>query len=79
MLKRFLGLVPLPDGPLHNRLLAAAKRLNLRFRDVLLWPTRGTVANAMVTGVIPWNRYIVVSDRLVDELTHRGSRGRLRP
>ena len=69
LLKRFLGLVSLPPGPLRERLLAAAQKLNLRFRDVLLWPTRATIANAMVTGVFSWNRYIVVSDRLVEELT----------
>jgi Zn-dependent protease with chaperone function len=69
LLKRFLGLASLPDGPLRQRLLAAAGRLKLRFRDILLWPTRGTIANAMVTGVLPWNRYIVVTDRLLQELT----------
>src|SRR5207253_867493 len=33
------------------------------------WNTRSTIANAMVTGMIPWIRYIIVSDRLVENLT----------
>jgi len=68
VLKRFLSLVPLPDGPVRDRLFDSARRLGLRFSDILLWPTRHTVANAMVTGLFSWNRYIVVTDRLVQEL-----------
>jgi STE24 endopeptidase len=67
--KRFLGLRPLPDGPLRERLLATARRLNFRCNDIMLWDTRGTGANAMITGFIPFFRYVVVTDRLIQELT----------
>ncbi|MBX9679321.1 MAG: M48 family metalloprotease [Gemmataceae bacterium] len=64
----FLGLRPLPDGPLRERLTATAQRLNFRFADILLWNTRNAMANAMVTGAFPWLRYVVVTDRLIDQL-----------
>lgn len=67
-LRIFLGLVPLPDGPLRHRLDAKARALRFRFSDVLLWNTRQGVANAMVTGVLPWLRYVVVTDQLLAEL-----------
>jgi Zn-dependent protease with chaperone function len=69
MLVLLLGLKPLPSGPLRQRLLAAAERLGLRCRDILLWNTRRGIANALVTGILPRLRYVVVSDRLVSDLT----------
>jgi STE24 endopeptidase len=69
LLRLILGLKPLPEGPLRDQLLAAARRLNFRFTDVLVWDTRNTVANAMVTGPCPWLRYVVLTDRLVREMT----------
>lgn len=69
LLRLFLGLKPLPPGPLRDRLEAAATRLNFRFSNVLVWNTRHMMANALVTGFIPWIRYVVLTDRLIDELT----------
>jgi Zn-dependent protease with chaperone function len=68
LLRLFLGLTPLPDGPLRQRLTETSRRIGLRFSDILLWRTRNTMANALVTGVLPWLRYIVVTDRLLAEL-----------
>jgi STE24 endopeptidase len=67
-LRLFLGLKPLAEGPLRERLLATARRLRFRSSDILVWNTRNGVANAMVTGVLPWLRYVVLTDRLLDEL-----------
>ncbi len=69
LLRLVLGLKPLPDGPLRQRLLAAARRLHFRCSDILLWNTRGGVANALVAGVFPMLRYVVLTDRLVAALT----------
>jgi STE24 endopeptidase len=69
LLRLVLGLRPLPDGPLRDRLLAAARRLKFRFSDILVWDTRNSVANAMVTGPSPWLRYVVLTDRLIREMT----------
>jgi STE24 endopeptidase len=69
LLRVFLRLKPLPDGPLRRRLLETARRLRFRFNDILLWDTRHTTANAMVTGFVPFLRYVVVTDRLIAELS----------
>jgi STE24 endopeptidase len=68
-LRLMLGLRPLPSGPLRDRLAAAGRRLRVRYADILLWDTRGAVANAMLAGVFPRFRYILLSDRLLAELT----------
>jgi STE24 endopeptidase len=69
ILRLILGLKPLPDGPLRQHLLATARRVNFRCSDILVWNTRGTIANAMVTGPMPFLRYIVLTDRLISSLT----------
>ena len=69
IVRLILNLGPLPPGPLRERLEVAAKRMNCRCSDILLWDTRNGVANAMVVGVVPWLRYVLLSDRLIEEFT----------
>ena len=69
LLRVFLGLTPLPPGPLRERLEMTARRLHFGYSNVLVWHTRHLFANALVTGFVPWVRYIVLTDRLIDELT----------
>ena len=69
LLRIFLGLQPLPPGPLRDRLEQTARRLHFGYSNVLVWNTRNLFANALVTGFIPWVRYVVLTDRLIDELT----------
>jgi Zn-dependent protease with chaperone function len=69
LLRWFLGLKPLPAGPLRERLEATARRLRFGYANVLVWNTRRQFANALVTGFLPWIRYIVLTDRLIEDLT----------
>jgi Zn-dependent protease with chaperone function len=69
VLRLLLGLKPLPEGPLRERLLATSRRLRFRCNDILLWNTRNAMANAMVTGPLPILRYVVLTDRLVRDMT----------
>jgi Zn-dependent protease with chaperone function len=69
LLRLALGLKPMPPSPLRSRLEAAAGRLGFRCNNILVWNTRGGVANAMVAGVVPWLRYVILTDRLMSELT----------
>lgn len=69
VLRLVLGLRPLKEGPLRQRLLATADRLQFRFTDILVWDTHSGVANAMVVGILPWLRYVLLTDRLIEELT----------
>lgn len=62
---------PLPEGPLRDRLEAAAKRLRFSARDILVWRTEGMMANAAVVGLAPWCRYVFLTDRLIDDLSER--------
>lgn len=68
VVRPLLGLKRLPAGPTRDRLEATARRLGVRFTDFLLWPTRGMMANAMVIGILPWPRYVIFTDRLLEGL-----------
>src|SRR5262249_16298136 len=63
------GLHSMRAGELRDRLLATAGRLKFRCSDIMLWNTRNGVANALVVGLLPQLRYVVLSDRLLAELT----------
>jgi Zn-dependent protease with chaperone function len=67
LIRVVLGLKPMPPGPLRDRLLAAARRLRFRASNILLWNTHSGMANAMVIGLVPWLRYVVFTDRLLEE------------
>jgi Zn-dependent protease with chaperone function len=69
MVRLVLGLRPLPDGPVRDRLLAASRRLGFRCSNLLLWNTRSGMANAMVIGIVPWVRYVVFTDRLLEDFS----------
>jgi Zn-dependent protease with chaperone function len=69
LLRLVLGLKPLPAGPLRDRLLSTANRLRFRYSNILLWNTNGAVANAMVAGIVPQVRYVVLTDKLITDLT----------
>ena len=65
---RLLGAKPLADGPLRRRLEAGAQAIDLRVGRILMWPTQRRILNAMVIGVTPRSRTIILSDRLIAEL-----------
>ncbi len=69
ILRLVLGLESLPPGPMRDRLIAAARRLNFRCSDILVWKTRNAVTNAMVAGILPQVRYVLLTDRLMADLT----------
>jgi STE24 endopeptidase len=68
LIKPVLGLKSMPAGAVRDRLEALAKRLHFRCTDFLLWPTHGTVVNAMIVGLLPRVRYVIFTDRLLEEL-----------
>jgi STE24 endopeptidase len=67
-MKPLLGLKTMPAGPVRDRLEALAKRLNFRCADFLLWPTHGGAVNAMIAGLLPRVRYVVFTDRILEDL-----------
>ncbi len=61
----------LPAGPLRDRLERLARRCRFRCTDILVWDTGGTLVNAGVTGALPWFRYVLMTDAMVDLLDER--------
>jgi STE24 endopeptidase len=59
---------PLPPGPLRDRLERLSARFGFRFSDILVWETGGTIVNAGVTGALPWYRYVLLTDALIEGL-----------
>jgi STE24 endopeptidase len=59
---------PLPAGPLRDRLERLAIRFKFRYTDILIWETDGTIVNAAVTGALPFYRYVLLTDALIDGL-----------
>jgi len=59
---------PLPAGPLRDRLERLARRFGFRCTDILVWDTEGAVVNAGVTGALPWFRYVLLTDALIEGL-----------
>jgi STE24 endopeptidase len=66
--KPLLGWKSLPTGKHRDQLDATGKRLGFRRTDLLIWPTHGAVANALILGVIPQARYVVFTDRIFELL-----------
>ena len=58
----------LSAGPLRQRVFELAQVANVRVRDVLVWKTGHRIANALVTGMLPWRRYVIISDGLLRAL-----------
>ncbi len=69
IVRLMLGLKPMPPGPLRRRLEASACRLRFRCSNILIWNTRHGMANAMVIGILPWLRYVIFTDRLLEDFT----------
>jgi Zn-dependent protease with chaperone function len=57
------------DSPLKQRLLDACHRIGCPVRDIVVWRTGGTVANAAVAGLLPRWRTIFLSDALLERLS----------
>ena len=68
LIKPILGLRTLPAGPVRDRLQTMAARLHFGCTDFLLWPTHGASANAMIVGLLPRIRYVIFTDRILEEM-----------
>lgn len=62
---------PLPVGGVRDLVELVAQRAQFRCREVLLWRTGRSMANAMIVGVLPSTRRIFFSDSLLEALPPR--------
>lgn len=69
VLVRVLPTQVLPPSPLRDRMEAMCRAHRLKFRDILIWRTDNRIANALVMGVVPRFRYVLLSDLLLQEMS----------
>lgn len=57
------------QGNFRSSLEEMCHRANIRFRDILIWESKGVLANAGAMGIIPNIRYILISDAVMIRLS----------
>ncbi|MEM7455522.1 MAG: M48 family metalloprotease [Planctomycetota bacterium] len=60
---------PVECRKLRQELLEICHKNQVRVKDVRIWHTQNQVVNAMVVGLVPWRRIIVISDALLERFT----------
>ncbi|MDZ7814586.1 MAG: M48 family metalloprotease [Planctomycetota bacterium] len=65
LLAHILPTRPLKDGELKDMLLDLAEKGNVKFRRILVWNTQMRMPNALVTGFVPFARYVLVTDAML--------------
>jgi Zn-dependent protease with chaperone function len=68
LITRVWSTAPL-KGPLRARLDRLAADYRLRFRNILIWKTHNHVTNAAILGWVPFSRYFLMTDALLETLT----------
>jgi len=69
MIRVIWDTVPMPTGPLRERLLDLCRRHAVRVRELLLWRTHSGMVNGAVMGLVGRLRYILLTDGLVERLS----------
>jgi Zn-dependent protease with chaperone function len=69
LLRRVLSTQRLPDSELRQSLAGICTSAGIRCREILLWQTENYTGNAMIMGLIPQVRYVVLSDLLLETMT----------
>jgi Zn-dependent protease with chaperone function len=68
LLSRTWDTAPIPAGPQRAVLEHVAERARFRARELLVWRTGGTMANAAIVGAGPRTRVVLFSDVLLAQL-----------
>ncbi len=68
LITRMWSTVPL-RGELRMRLDRLAGQYHLRFRDIRIWKTHNHISNAAILGWVPFARYFLMTDALLETLT----------
>ena len=66
LIARLIGAKPMAPGPARATLERAAERIGLRYGEIMIWPTKGRMLNAMVVGFTGRSRVIFLTDALLD-------------
>ncbi|MEM7627768.1 MAG: M48 family metallopeptidase [Planctomycetota bacterium] len=68
LIRRLWDTVPLPPGPVREKMVGMCERHGVAVRDLLLWRTFGGMINAAVMGLFGRVRFILLSDGLLDQV-----------
>ena len=69
LIRRLWDTLPLPAGPLRERLSVMCLEHRVAVRDLLLWRTQGGMINAAVMGLVGPVRYILLTDALLEQVS----------
>lgn len=68
LMRKMWDTVPLPPGPIRDKLELMCERHGVAVADLLLWRTFGGMINAAVMGLFGRVRFILLSDGLLDQV-----------
>lgn len=68
IIRVLMRLRPISDAAFREQLDALADHHRLQISDFVVWSTGGRYQNAAVVGALPWNRFVVLSDGLLQRL-----------
>ncbi|MDF1703107.1 MAG: M48 family metalloprotease, partial [Planctomycetota bacterium] len=68
IIAKLLGAKPMAPGPMRETLERAAAKIDLTYREIMIWPTKGRILNAMVVGFTGRSRMIFLTDGLLQVL-----------
>jgi STE24 endopeptidase len=69
VLRHVLHTQRLPESDLRQSLSDISRGAGVRCREILLWRTQNNLGNALVMGLIPQVRYVLLSDLLLESMT----------
>ena len=68
LVMKLMGARPMSRGAIRDALEAMCDAVGVRVRDLMLWPTGGTLVNAAVTGLVSRARWVLMTDGLLETL-----------
>lgn len=68
LIRRLWDTVPLPAGPVRDKMLGLCENHKVRVRELLLWRTYGGTINAAVMGLFAPLRFVLLSDGLIEQV-----------
>ena len=69
VISRAIGATPLPSGTMRGAMEQVLRDADVRVRDILVWPTGGSLLNGAVIGLAPRLRFVLLTDGLLELLT----------
>ena len=68
-ISRAVGASPLPQGTMRGAMEQVLRDAGVRVRDILVWPTGGSILNGAVVGLVPRMRFVLLTDGLLELLS----------